>query len=419
MNGRLFPPSDRQIKSGRPLPRRQNMSARGWDLPSKEVAMNRSAVALVRCPTYDPDLVFEALARGVELLGGLDCFVAPGEHILLKPNLLAGEHPDKLVTTHPSVLVGCVRLFRKGGATVTFGDSPMSESPASAAERAGLMEAGLRNGAEFADFSGARPMDNPGSELVSRFPIARPVHECDGIVNLPKMKTHQLTRITGAVKNLFGCIPGLRKTLYHVQFQDMVAFCTLLVELNLCLRPRLHVMDGIAAMEGNGPRGGKAHFMHVLILSRDPVAIDAAFCRLVDMDPEFVPTNVIGQRRGLGYFQDSHIEFVGDSPEGFVDPDFRIIRKPVYDNVRYTYYPFIKNLLLPKPVINADRCVRCGRCIAACPVPGKALHFPDDRRGPPRYDHDVCIRCYCCHESCPEAAIDKKVPLLGKIFGLG
>jgi uncharacterized protein (DUF362 family)/NAD-dependent dihydropyrimidine dehydrogenase PreA subunit len=369
--------------------------------------MSRSTVALVRCTTYDPDAVYGALRRGVGLLGGLDHFVSPGERILLKPNILAAEGPEKVVTTHPSVLAGCIRLLREAGVEVRFGDSPGLDNPAHAARRSGLLEAGVRSGAEFADFASSARMDNPGGTLVSSFPVAQAVHECDGIINLPKMKTHQLTRVTGAVKNLFGCIPGKRKALYHVQFQDVVEFSGLLAELNLRLRPRLHVMDGIAAMEGNGPRSGDPKPMHVLILSADPVAVDATFCRLVAMDPAFVPTTVVGHRQGLGRFQEDQIEA------------FKVIRKPVYSNASYAYYNIIRNAVLPKPVIDATKCVKCGRCVEACPVPDKALRFDNGRQRPPQYHYDLCIRCYCCHEMCPERAIEKKTPLLGKILRLG
>lgn len=381
--------------------------------------MSQSRVALVRCPSYDPECVYQALGRGVELLGGLQQFVTPGENVLLKPNLLAGESPEKAVTTHPSVLAGCVRLLREAGAAVSFGDSPGLESPARAADRAGLMEAAARSGAEFVDFSSGSPMENRPSEVARRLAIADPVHHCDGIVNLPKMKTHQLTRITGAVKNLYGCIPGRQKALYHVQFRDVTAFCTLLVELALLLCARLHVMDGVVAMEGNGPRGGDPRPVGVLILSRDPVAVDSVFCRLVRMDPEFVPTNVIGQQRRLGHWRRGDIELVGNSPEEFVVRDFKIIRKPVSSYAPYTHYKLIKRLLLPRPVIDSDGCVQCGRCVEACPVPEKALRFGEGGQCAPRFDHDVCIRCYCCHESCPEGAIDKQTPLLGRVLGFG
>jgi len=381
--------------------------------------MSRSRVALVQCPTYDPDRVYEALQRGIALLGGVDRFVQPGEQLLLKPNLLAGDVPDKVVTTHPSVLAGCARILQEAGADVAFGDSPGLDGPVHAAERAGLMEAGIEAGAAFVDFSSGRRIHNPDGDPVSGFPIAEPVLEADGLINLAKMKTHQLVRVTGAVKNLFGCIPGKRKALYHVQFQDVMGFSALLVEIALRVRPRLHVMDGIVAMEGNGPRSGDPTPMNALLLSEDPVALDATFCRLIALDPANVPTTTIGAERGLGQYRAEQIEILGDPIEELRNPDFRVVRTRVRSNAYLAHVTAIKNVTLPKPVIDEALCVRCGKCVEACPVPDKAVRFDDGRKAPPRYHYDLCIRCYCCHEMCPERAVEKHTPLLGRILGLG
>jgi uncharacterized protein (DUF362 family)/NAD-dependent dihydropyrimidine dehydrogenase PreA subunit len=366
--------------------------------------------------------VEDALRRGIVLLGGRERFVQAGERILLKPNILAAEPPERAVTTHPAVLEASARLFKDAGATVSFGDSPGFENAVHAARGSGLIEAGARCGATLADFATGRPMSGPGGagRAGRRFPIARAVHECDGLINLPKMKSHRLTRITGAVKNLYGCIPGKRKALYHVQHRNVPEFCELVAELALLLQARLHILDGIVAMEGNGPRGGDPREVGVLVLSADPVAVDATFCRIVDMDPEMVPTIVAGQRQGVGVYDETQIAYVGERPEAVRVPGFRMVRKPVYDNASYAHYPPIKNVLLPRPVIDGDRCTRCGMCVEACPVPGKAVRFAGGQAGmPPTYDYDVCIRCCCCLEACPHRAIDTRTPVLGRILGFG
>jgi NAD-dependent dihydropyrimidine dehydrogenase PreA subunit len=195
-------------------------------------------------------------------------------------------------------------------------------------------------------------------------------------------------------------------------------FARLLVELGLRLRPRLHVMDGIVAMEGNGPRSGDPRPMRVLLLSEDPVALDATFCRLVAIDPDYVPTICAGHEVGLGRCEEAEIELVGDPLERFRDADFKLVRKPVYRNASYAHYPLIKNALLPRPAIDETKCVRCGVCVEACPVPGKALRFENGRQAPPVYDHAACIRCYCCQEMCPHHAIATHTPFLGRLLRL-
>jgi len=379
--------------------------------------MDRSTVVIERCAGYDPEGGYHTLKRGIARLGGMEHFVRPGERILLKPNILAGDAPERAVTTHPAVLAACARLLREGGAEVVFGDSPGLERPSHAAQGSGLLQAGVASGAAYDPFDAPRPLPNPGGEMVSDFPVASIVHGVDGIVNLPKFKTHQLTRITGAVKNTFGTISGRRKAMYHVQFPDVKDFCSFLIELNLRLRPRLHIIGAIVAMEGNGPRSGAPAEIGALILSADPVAVDATACRLAAMDPAHVPTNTRGAEMGLGRWREEQIAYLGAPYRDLVRPRFEAVRKPVYSNATFAYYGAIKNLLLPKPEIDAHRCVRCGRCVEACPVPGKALNWRDGRRDrPPVYHYDACIRCYCCQEMCPKQAIYRRTPLLGRLL---
>ena len=142
--------------------------------------------------------------------------------------------------------------------------------------------------------------------------IANGVLDCDGLISLPKLKTHGLMRFTGAVKNQFGCIPGFLKGQYHVKLPDPYDFATMLVDINTLIKPRLYIMDGITAMEGNGPRSGKPKQLNVLLLSTDPIALDATACKIINLNPEFVPTSKLGEKAGLGTYHTENIEIVGE-----------------------------------------------------------------------------------------------------------
>ena len=378
----------------------------------------KSTVAVIRCENYDDGNVTRAVREGIELVGGVSAFARRGETIVLKPNLLAGDPPDKAVTTHPSVFTAVGEIFKSTGAVVLYGDSPGKGKPERIAQQAGIKEAADNLGIRLADFRTAVKVSYPEALLAKQLSLAAGVLEADGIISLPKMKTHGFTRITGAVKNQFGCSPGLRKAEFHVKMPDIFDFSRVLVDINNYLKPRLYIMDGIVAMEGNGPRGGEPTAMKVLLFSTDPVALDAVFCRLIDLNTEFVPFMKFGEESGLGTYKWDAVELVGDDIGGLINRDFKIVRRPV-DRLASasSFPPFLKNLISPRPVIDYDRCVNCGSCVLQCPVSPKAVDWPGGDKGEkPVYDYPRCIRCYCCQEICPEKAITIKVPLLGRLI---
>ena len=271
----------------------------------------------------------------------------------------------------------------------------------------------------MADFVTARKVSFPQALLAKQLDLAAGALEADGIVSLPKMKTHGFTRITGAVKNQFGCIPGLRKAEYHVKMPDIFEFSKVLVDINNYLKPRLYIMDGIIAMEGNGPRGGEPKTMNVLLFSSDPVALDTVFCDLIDLKPEFVPTMKLGYESGLGTYLNQDIRIVGcEDFSLLVHKEFNAIRRKPDRWVSTRYFPtFFKNLVSPRPRIKYDLCVNCGACILQCPVEPRAVNWPKgNNKEKPVFNYNDCIRCYCCQEICPHKAIDIQVPLLGKLI---
>ena len=377
----------------------------------------KSVVAIVKCDTYNYDEVSCAVQEGIALIGGVDKFLHKGEKILLKPNILAGDAPEKCVGPHPLVFKAIAEVFKKAGGRLEFGDSPGFGNPKANARKAGFLEIADAMDIPFADFENAVVMQNPDGKLINKFEIAKGVAESDGIVSISKLKSHALTRITGAIKNQFGCIPGPRKAEYHSVLPDALKFSRMLVDLNVLLKPRIFIMDGVMAMEGNGPRNGTPRPMHVLLFSTDPVALDSIVCKMIDLDPNLVEPIVLGEEYGLGSTSD--VEILGDPLDTFITPDFEVKRSrvPTTTGTSFLASTFMRRFSAPRPTINPDLCTRCGTCVNVCPAEPKALIWiSNNRKEPPAYDYSKCIRCYCCQELCPESAIYVKIPLLGKLI---
>lgn len=377
----------------------------------------KSKVAVIPCDSYDSKTVYEAVQRGIELLGGWESFIKSEEKLLLKPNLLSRFGPDRAVTTHPAVFEAVGRsLLDSGFRRVFYGDSPgMPGSAEKTAEVCGLKASADRLGIPFADFGQSKTVEYTRGMVTRKYELCKGVLDTDGIINICKMKTHQLERITGAVKNLFGCVYSVNKAAAHTKYPDAESFAQMLVDLNLLLKPRIHIMDGIVAMEGNGPASGDPVNMNVILISADPVALDATYCRLIDLDPANIPTITYGSVHGLGHWKEEEIEILGvDDLADYRNPDFNVRRDKAFGGRGIWAFANKLNVITRKPVILEERCIRCGACVAACPVEGKAVNFPEKqiresgsatKKAAPVYNYKKCIKCYCCQEMCPEQAI--------------
>ena len=375
-------------------------------------------VVLIGCYSYDPAEVRAAVRRGLDLIGGASRFANRGQKVLLKPNLLVGEAPEKCVNTHHAVFRAVAELFIETGAIVSYGDSPAFGSTSFAAKRCGIQDAAHDLNIPEADFkTGVEVFYEKGVQN-KKFTVAKAVTDSDVIVSLPKLKTHAFEKFTGAIKNQFGCVPGVRKGEYHIKLPDAEQFARMLVDLNGLVGPALYIMDGIMAMEGNGPRGGKPRKMNLLLFSTDPVALDATVCRLLGLDPEYVPTITAGVAAGSGTHAASSIELLGDDATRFRASDFDINRAPMAVYRTRGIMRFVNNRLVPRPIINEDVCSSCGVCVNMCPTQPKSVDWPGkERTGPPTHNYKTCIRCYCCQEVCPEGAITLKAPLVRKLLG--
>lgn len=370
-------------------------------------------IVILGCPSYSHTLT--TLQEGVSLLGGVNAFAQPGETLLLKPNLLLGDKPERGSTTNPALFEAVARLFQAGGIRLVYGDSPGFGAPQSAAQSAGLGEIAASLGIDLADFVNGEDVPNPEGVLLKVFHLAEGLGAADGLINLPKFKTHALMRMTGAVKNLFGCIPGVQKAAFHSRLQDEHKFAEMLVDLAENVGPRLHIMDAVVGMEGNGPRNGTVRPVGAILISSNPYVLDHCAAQMMNLDPMLVPTLAAAKRRNL--YDPGEIEVLGDGLASFIMPDYDVNRSRVSTTgTKGFYMTLFKNWVTPRPVVKPEKCTKCGRCVRVCPVEPKAISFENGRRESPIHDYDLCIRCYCCQEMCPEEAISIETPALGDFF---
>lgn len=284
--------------------------------------MPSARVALTHCPDYEPARVADAVQRQVDLLGGLPALLEPGDSVLIKPNFIAPRsHRHSAAQTHPAVILAVARLLKDYGARPFVGDSPAWADTTACARVLGLIEPLRRLGVPI------RQLDNPQKCRLGRggprVGISSIALEADAIINLPKFKAHQQLTATFAVKNMFGCVSGKRKALWHFRKgDDPTEFCKMLIGLYEHLAPVLTIIDGIVAMEGQGPIRGPSRPLGWLIGGTDPIACEIACCRLIDLSPDAVPIIRTAKEIGFGCSDPSGIEIVGDTPPAAPCPDF-------------------------------------------------------------------------------------------------
>jgi uncharacterized protein (DUF362 family)/Pyruvate/2-oxoacid:ferredoxin oxidoreductase delta subunit len=388
-------------------------------------------ISIVRCADYALEGVQEALKQALAPLGGVEAFVRPGEVIGLKPNVLLGSDPAQAIITHPAVLAAVALSVKEAGATPVVVESPGSGVVPS---RRVLERVFRRSGyVEVADLYGFQlNLDTewegvplPGGQVIKRVEMIKSVLQVDGVINLPKFKTHAFMIFTGATKNVFGVIPGLTKVGYHGKFPQRERFAGMLLDVASLVRPRLSIMDAVVAMEGKGPgTGGTPRPMGLLLAGVDTVAMDSVCCAIAGFDPVAVPVLSVARERGLWSGRVADVPTHGVPVSELVLRDFQPPAKGVASNGLETPViggigrALLRSGFSPRPRPQVGPCTICGSCEQACP--GQAIAM-DKKARVARVDDDKCILCYCCHEVCPNAAIELRFKGMGRLmhgFGL-
>lgn len=368
-----------------------------------------SKVSFAVCDAYRLDPVLGAVAKSLEPLGGMKAFVKPGQRVLLKPNLLSAKRPDEAITTHPAVLEAAIVLVKEAGGVPVVGDSPGGKISDLRTywEATGTAEVCRRQGAELVSFEKSGVYEKRVGNR--KYYIARPVLDADVIINIPKLKTHSLTVLTCAVKNMFGAVPGIRKSMHHREAPKPREFSGLVADIFSLARPHLNIVDAIVGMDGAGPSAGDPKQLGFIMAGADGVAVDAAASHILGLDPMKVPTTAIAHRRGLGQGDIRSIELAGEVPP--VRRDFRWPSLWMYSLVPSSVAKAGARLFWIRPAIDPQKCVNCGACVESCPV--SALS-PSERT--PVFNYRLCINCLCCQEICPAHAVSQRKSPLARLL---
>ena len=368
----------------------------------------RNRVWLAQCPDYGQSLE-EKIERAFDALQVWDK-IRPGMRVVLKPNLVMSSKPEQAIITHPAFTAAVGKCVQKAGGRVIIAESPGGPyTPA--AMRAMFRATGYRDMAEACGFAlytdcKSREVTLPQAKRCRELSVVEPFLDRDYLIDLPKLKTHSMVGFSGAVKNLFGTVPGLQKPELHCRFPEREPFSEMLCDLCHFLGPDLSLMDGIWAMEGNGPTGGQRRDLHVIAGSESPWALDVAAASLVGLEPEKITMLWEGHERGYGPLDLSELELVGDPMETLLAPDFlkaEASSTDFIDRLPKFLRPAAKKLATPYPRIDKKRCVGCGKCAESCPQHTISLW---EGKAVIRYQN--CIRCFCCHEMCPKHVVQIK-----------
>ena len=359
-----------------------------------------SIISILKTPDYSAAVMADIVERHFAALG-IENDLRPDMRVTVKPNLLAARSPETATTTNPALVRAVIDWLRARGITnITVADSPAG--PFTPAVLKSIYNVcGLADIPEMNTDTGWQTVQCPDGFKNRTFNIINPIADADFIINLPKLKTHGMTVMSGAVKNMFGSIPGLQKPEMHYKWPEQADFCHMLAELTLTVKPAVALVDAVDGMEGNGPNSGDRIYTGVTFASRDPFTLDrfmADFIELGDFEMmrEFDRMGLIKTPELVGD-DVAHVKYRQSDarPLDFTAYVPKLFRKPAKN--------LFKKLLKPLPKVDHTKCIGCGKCAESCPP-----HIIKIRNRKAHFTSKGCISCFCCQEMCPVHAIGVK-----------
>lgn len=360
----------------------------------------QTSVQIRSIETYDLKAIEAAVACWFAELK--DHKLSRSKRVFLKPNLLGAFSPEKAVTTHPIVLEALIRYFISKKKEVWVGDSSGGTVNVQTVwDVCGLQDLANRYPIKLVNLStiGFKEVKYNGVAVK----VSDVLSKCGIVINVAKLKTHSLMAYTGALKNLYGLVPGMVKSEYHRMYPDTNSFSNLLLSLYGIAKPKItySIIDGIVGMDGAGPSAGNPKNFGVLLGSSSVSALDAVASKMMGFQISDVPylsgalhhDGILPSKIAIPQSFRHHVMPKADIRAVKMRKDMlKYIPLPIRFAFQKIYYYY--------PVVSPE-CKRCGICVKSCPV--KAISWLED--GYPRVNKDSCIKCMCCHEMCPHHAI--------------
>jgi uncharacterized protein (DUF362 family)/Pyruvate/2-oxoacid:ferredoxin oxidoreductase delta subunit len=377
-------------------------------------------VALTRCKEYQLEDIENKIRESLEHLGGISKFVEKDAKVFIKLNCVGAFPPEMAITTHPVFLEAVIRIVKERTDNIIIGDNPATKDLIYTLKKCGLYDCIIKYQCQIFNGKQLTTINNSQPKLFSSFEVSKEMFDVDVMINLPKLKTHSLTYMTVAQKNLFGVIYGLNKAAWHLRANNPLEFGEAINDLYGAIlesyqnKKMLHICDGILALEGEGPSsGGNPKKAEVILASEDAISLDRVAVEVCNLDYEKMHLTKIGHRRNYGEANLDKIQICGEKIESF---KVLQLQEPVNPTstfgLKLLKFKFLRNLVLEHPRIDQNLCIKCGECVKICPP--KA--FSMKPKSFPILKANTCIRCWCCAEVCPQDAIKRtKRPLIGRI----
>jgi uncharacterized protein (DUF362 family)/formate hydrogenlyase subunit 6/NADH:ubiquinone oxidoreductase subunit I len=365
-------------------------------------------VSIARCEDYDYEKVRHAVENCVLHLGPIKRLFGQGQRILLKVNNIGAYPPSSGATTHPVLVEAVIDLVQTLDCIPVVCDGPMAHAKSRPFAASGIEQVCRGRGIELINFNSHETeygtVEIKDGVKLRQVLLPTAIVEASAIINLPKLKTHEFTVFTGAVKNLFGLPPATSRRTWHRCFSHEYEFSKILVDILKAVKCKLilSIMDAVVVMEGDGPVAGDARTLGLVMASRDPVALDAISVRTLGFDPMRLSSTQIAHQLGVGCGDLRQIDMVGDSIEHLTTRHFtlpkasKIFAKSVLNKA---LVPFVT----VRPKINPQDCIGCGACYSNCPAGAISM-----KNSTAIIDPNLCIKCYCCQESCIQRAVSSQ-----------